>query len=442
MPSGRRAGAEVLESISGDGAKVQPATDGVPTFWVAAERLPKALSALASLDEGRASFLLFDLFVFDDALTTGPRERGVTLCYELRRLSPHERLRLKVRVEGEPPSVATATDCFPNADWYERSIAARADVRFEGHPDPTPLSAGAGAEAMPTEDELDVDVALPRALAFERLLGIEAPPRAQAIRVLRSELLRVASHLFWYGAFVEAVGAVTPAFYATVDARRVLEVTYAIGGSHPERFVVGGVRRDLADDWRPVLESFLAEMRLRARDYAEMLMRSPTLQDATKGVSPMEVEEALAWGVTGPVLRATGLEFDVRKAQPYCGYESYDFEVPTGVHGDLYDRARVRVDELRQSLSILEQCVAAMPDGELQRKVPWILPPGEAIAEVESSRGSSACYVASDGGATFVHHRTPSFPHLQAARAMSRGYGETEASAILSSVDLQVGQLR
>ncbi len=423
-----------LTATLGDGAaSLQPAQDGVPTLWLARDVLPRACALLQA--EGAVPFVLLDLHALDDALGGHGAARAITLVYSVLRLAPFAPLRLKVRLDEQPLAVQSVTPFFPNADWYERDLRTRANVSFQGQAEGAALPAEALA-ALSGAEELDVDVDLPRVLALEALLGVAVPPRADAIRVLRCELLRVASHLSWYSAFVEAVGALAPGFYAAQDARRVLEVCFGLGGEGPQRFVVGGVQRDLTRGLRQRLEALLEEMRLRAHDYAEMALASSALQLATKGVSPMGAATTAAWGVTGPVLRAAGLSFDVRKAHPYCGYERYDFEVPAGAHGDLYDRVRVRLDELRQSLRVLEQCVATLPEGPVATPAPRTLVPGEAMALVESSRGVSACYVASDGASLFIRQRTPSFAHLQAAPALTFGANAANVDAIVTSIDI------
>jgi NADH-quinone oxidoreductase subunit C/D len=303
-------------------------------------------------------------------------------------------------------------------------------------------------------------------LAVERLAGIEVPERARVIRVMLCELFRIASHLVWYGTFAQDLGALSPVFYMFTDRERVFDIVEAICGDrmHPNWFRIGGVAQDLPRGWDTLVGDLLEYMPKRIRDYDKMVMRNRIFKGRTVGVGAYTADEAVEWGVTGPGLRACGVEWDFRKKRPYGGYEEFDFEIPTAAAGDCYARAEVRVEEIRQSLRIVRQCVERMPDGPWKADHPlatpppkartmedietlihhflgvsWgpVIPAGEAFVGIEATKGSNGYYLVSDGG---IHPyrariRTPSFPHLQMLPEIARGGRVPDLLAILGSID-------
>lgn len=430
------------------GWTVEP-NDGVETHWILPEELLHTLDELAGPGSSRP-FLLLDLFSSELALDGGRgghEVRSGAVVYVLLRPAPFALLRLKVPLEGEAPVLPSASGVFANVVAHERAITARAGARFlspssarvAGEPGLGRVNGANGEGAGDGEGEgggdLEVELALPRALALEALLHVHPPPRASAIRVLRSELLRVASHLSWYAGFVNAVGASAPASFVAYDVRSAMEMVYAFGGSDPDGVVVGGVRDDLPAGWRAALEGFLEEMTPRVSGYAELVAASPRFLDASKAVSPLDARTAASWAITGPILRAAGVPLDLRKARPYCGYEHHEFQVPAGVHGDLYDRARVRLDELRQSLRIIAQCADAMPEGPFRVEVASVLLPGEALAAVEGSQGVCACSVESDGEVLLVHERAPGLVHRRAFGSLLLGPDEHALGAATNGIE-------
>jgi NADH-quinone oxidoreductase subunit C/D len=313
---------------------------------------------------------------------------------------------------------------------------------------------------------------LPYVLSVEQLAGIEAPPRAQFIRVMMAELFRISSHLVWYGTFAQDLGAMTPVFYTFGDRERLMDIVEAITGGrmHPSWFRIGGVAQDLPQGWERLVRDFLDYMPKRLREYDRLVMQSRVVKARTVGIGEIDKDTAIEWGVTGPNLRACGFEWDLRKKRPYSGYDQFAFDIPTAGRGDCYGRAQVRVEEIRQSLRIIRQCLDHMPPGAHKAdyvqaappphermlhhietlidhflEVSWgmVVPPGEALVPTESSKGNYGYYLVSDGGISSYRTRirTPSFPHLQALPLMCRGLEIPDLIAILGSIDFVMGDV-
>lgn len=306
----------------------------------------------------------------------------------------------------------------------------------------------------------------PYVMAVEKLAGIEVPEKAQMIRVMMAEFFRIASHLVFYGTFVQDVGAISPVFFTFTDRERVFDVVEAICGGrmHPMWFRIGGVAQDLPRGWDRLVRDFLHYLPARLDEYETLVLKSPVVKARTVGVGAYTVEEAIEWGVTGPGLRACGLDFDFRKKRPYSGYDQLEFDIPTGSNGDCYDRCAVRAEEMRQSLRIIRQCVENMPSGPYKADHPLAVPPrkdktmqdietlihhflgvswgpvmpaGEAFSGIEATKGANGYYVISDGNTApyRVRIRTPSFPHLQMIPLVSRGMLIPDLVAYLGSID-------
>ncbi len=308
--------------------------------------------------------------------------------------------------------------------------------------------------------------------AVEKLAGIPVPPRGQTIRVMMAELFRIISHLVWYGTFAQDLGQMSPVFFTFNDRERAFAIIEAVCGArmHPNWFRIGGVAADLPRGWEAMFRDFVAYLPRRLAEYDKAVMRNRIFRARTTGVGRYSTEEAIEWGVTGPNLRACGFAWDFRKKQPYSGYQQYEFDIPTGTHGDCYDRAVVRVEEMRQSLRIIEQCVNHMPEGPYKSDHPlasppikdltmhdietlithflavsWgpVIPPGEALGAIEATKGNNGYYLTSDGDTRSYRTRirTPSFPHLQMLPVICRGLMVPDLLAILGAMDFVLADI-
>ena len=307
---------------------------------------------------------------------------------------------------------------------------------------------------------------LPYVMAVEAMAGIEVPDRAKVIRIMLAELFRISSHLVFYGTFAQDVGQMSPVFYMFADRERLFGIIEAITGGrmHPAWFRIGGVAEDLPEGWQKLVGDFVEAMPKRLDHYHKMAMQNSILKKRTVDIGVYTRQEALDWGITGPGLRATGMDFDLRRDRPYGGYDQFDFEVPVFQNGDCYDRAMVRIEEIRQSLSIIRQCLDNMPEGPCKSShrlttpppkektmhdietlihhflnVSWgpVIPPGECCVPIEATKGINSYYLTSDGGTQSYRTRirTPSFPHLQQIPLISRGLLIADLIAILASID-------
>ncbi|MDA8090401.1 MAG: NADH-quinone oxidoreductase subunit C/D [Nitrospiraceae bacterium] len=307
---------------------------------------------------------------------------------------------------------------------------------------------------------------LPYVLAVEKLAGIEVPDRVKVIRVMLSELFRIESHLVWYGTFAQDLGALSPVFYTFYDREKMFEIIEAVCGGrmHPSWFRIGGVAQDLPKGWDGLIRNFLDWMPARMAEYDRIIMKNSLFKARTRGVGAYTLDEAIEWGVTGPNLRACDFEWDWRKKRPYSGYEWFEFDIPTAHVGDSYGRALVRVEEIRQSMRIVEQCMKNMPAGDYKSRHPlstpplkaramqdietlidhflnvsWgpVIPAGEAAVGIEGAKGNNTYYLISDGSTMSYRTRirTPSFPHMQTLPMLAKGLTIPDLISILGSLD-------
>jgi NADH-quinone oxidoreductase subunit C/D len=366
--------------------------------------------------------------------------------------SLHGVLRLVVKLRGEE-----IIDVLPEIGFHHRG-AEKIGERQSWH------------SYIPYTDRIDYVAGVmnnfPYVLAVEKLAGITVPARAQTIRIMLAELFRIISHLVFFGTMVQDVGQLSPVFYVFTDRERALEIIESICGfrMHPAWFRIGGVATDLPAGWDGLVRGFLAYLPKRLDEYEAMVMKNRIFKARTIGVGEYTAEEALAWSVTGPGLRACGVDFDYRKKQPYSGYAAFSFDVPIADRGDCYNRVRLRLDEMRESLRIIRQCVEHMPAGPVKATHPlampmpreavlkdidsliphflnasWgaVIPPGEAAVTVEAAKGLNSYYLISDGDTSpyRVRIRTPSFAHLQMVPLISRGAFLADLIAIIGSID-------
>jgi len=308
-------------------------------------------------------------------------------------------------------------------------------------------------------------------MAVEKLVGLEVPERAQIIRVIVLELQRIASHLVWLGTQALDMGAMSVFLYAFREREDILEMLEMASGQRLMGSYIrpGGVWRDLPEEFFRAVNKFLDEFPSRINDYELLLKNNPIWIDRTHGVGVLEPDVALAYGVTGPSLRGSGVNWDIRKAEPYSGYETYDFDVPLGEHGDVYDRYRVRIEELWQSRRIILQALDRLPKegpfrSENRKFVPpprselgtsmeavihhfklWTegfdAPDEEVHVAIESPRGEISCYLHGTGGPKprRVHFKTPSFMHIAAMPVVSEGLMLADMVAIIGSFDIVLG---
>jgi NADH-quinone oxidoreductase subunit D len=284
-------------------------------------------------------------------------------------------------------------------------------------------------------------------LAIEKLLNVEAPPRAQVVRVILTELNRIASHLIWLGTHALDIGAITPLFYVFREREEILNIFEAYCGARltTHAFRIGGLQYETYDGFEQQVKAFCDMFPPKVDEYEELLTGNRMWIDRLKGIGILTGEECKQYGVTGPMLRAAGVKWDLRKAQPYSGYQKYDFEIPTCENGDTYDRYIVRMQEMRQSTRIIRQAVEDIPSGPIMGKVPKVIKPpvGEVYVSIEAPKGELGYFVVSDGSVNpyRVRVRPPSFVNLQSLDRMARGGLIADIVAIIGTIDIVLGEV-
>src|SRR6202167_2108138 len=283
--------------------------------------------------------------------------------------------------------------------------------------------------------------------AVEKLLNVEAPPRAQYVRVILTELNRIASHQLWLGTHALDIGAITPLFYTFRDREEILKIFEKYCGARltTHAFRIGGLQYETYAGFEQEVKNFLAFFRPKIDEYEELLTTNRIWVERTRKVGTISAKDCIALGVTGPALRASGVKWDLRKAQRYCCYKNFDFEIPTGQNGDTYDRYLVRMAEMRQSVRIIQQAVDALPEGPIMAKVPKVMKPapGEVYHSIEAPKGELGYFIVSDGSTQpyRVRVRPPSFVNLQALDKMVRGAMVADVIAVIGTLDIVLGEV-
>jgi NADH-quinone oxidoreductase subunit D len=305
---------------------------------------------------------------------------------------------------------------------------------------------------IPLTDRLDYLASMSNnlsyCLAVEKLAGIKVPERAEFLRVIMAELQRLASHLIAVGSFMNDCGAfMTPILYMLREREKILDLFEMASGQRLtyNYMRIGGVCQDIPEEFLPALKSLADQLPAYIDEYDRLLKQNEILIARTKGVGVLSKEMAINVAASGPVLRASGVKWDIRKADPYSIYDRFSFDIPTGTAGDCYDRFRVRVEEMRQSVRILKQAAEQIPPGLVKADVPRVLrpPAGEAYGHIEAPKGDLGFYIVSDGSIApyRCHIRAPSFLNLSALREMIVGWKIADAIIIFGSIDICMGEV-
>jgi NADH-quinone oxidoreductase subunit D len=347
--------------------------------------------------------------------------------------STHGVLRVILKLDGEK---VLGADCV--IGYLHRGVEKIAENRT-------------WAQFAPYVDRMDyvasVSNGLGYCLAVEKLLSAEAPPRAQVVRVILTELNRIASHLLWLGTHALDIGAITPLFYVMREREDCLNIFEKYCGARltTHAFRIGGLQYEIYEEFEKDVKAFCDMFLPKVDEYSELLTENRIWKARLQNVGVLTGEECKEFGVTGPVLRAAGVEWDLRRAQPYCGYEKYQFDIPTGRNGDTYDRYMVRMEEMRQATRIVRQAVEGIPEGPIMGKVPKVIKPpvGEAYVSIEAPKGELGYYVVSDGGVNGyrVRVRPPCFVNLQALDRMIRGGLVADVVAVIGTLDIVLGEI-
>jgi NADH-quinone oxidoreductase subunit D len=347
--------------------------------------------------------------------------------------STHGVLRVILKLDGEK---VLGTECV--IGYLHRGVEKIAENRTY-------------AQFNPYVDRMDYVAAVSNGLGYcetvEKLLNAEAPPRAQYIRVIMTELNRIASHQVWLGTHALDIGAITPLFYCFRDREEILKIFEKYCGARltTHAFRIGGTQYETYDGFEKDCLDFCDFFLPKCDEYEELLTTNRIWVERTKGVGFITGAECIALGVTGPVLRASGVNWDIRKALPYSGYDKFDFDIPLGTNGDTFDRYIVRVQEMRQSVRIIRQAVAGLPEGPIMAKIPKVIKPpvGEVYHSIEAPKGELGYFIVSDGSTQpyRVRVRPPSFVNLQALDLMVRGRLVADVVAVIGTLDIVLGEI-
>jgi NADH-quinone oxidoreductase subunit D len=370
--------------------------------------------------------------------------------------STHGVLRLLLELDGE--NVVT---CIPDVGYLHTGIEKNMEAKtYE--------------KALVMTDRIDylnnLGNVLVYCLAVEKLCELDVPERAEYLRVIVAELQRLNSHMVWLGTHVLDLGATSVFLYTFRDREYILDIFEMLSGQRMMGNYIrpGGVWRDIVAEFKPALREFLSYMPEKLDDYERLLTENPIWKERTQGIGVIPPDQAIAMSLTGPSLRGSGINYDIRKAMPYSGYDRFEFDVPTGSNGDVYDRYMVRIHEMRESLKIVRQAVEGLPKGPFRSNNRKFVPPpraelgtsmeavihhfklwtegfnapkGEVYARIESSRGEQGVFLIGDGGPKpyRVHFRAPSFVNMQALTAFTKGALMADLVGIIGSIDIVLG---
>ncbi len=372
--------------------------------------------------------------------------------------STHGVLRLLLELEGEE-----IINCIPDIGFLHTGIEKNMEAK-------TYVKAEVMTDRLDYLNTMGNNLAY--CLAVEKLVDLDVPERAQGVRVVMTEMQRLASHLVWLGTHALDLAAMSMFFYTFREREAIMDIMEMVSGQRmmTTYFRPGGLWRDVPAEWEETVLGFLNGFEDRIQQYERLLTKNPIFLDRTLGIGVISGEEALAWGLTGPMLRASGPAIDLRKLRPYCGYEQYDFEVPTHTDGDVYARYLVRMVEFRESMKIVRQALDQLPSGPVQSDNRKFVPPPrselgvsmEALIHhfklwtegfpapkesvymaVESPRGELGVFLEGDGGPKpyRVHWRTPSYYNLQVLPHLARGHQVADLVSIIGSIDIVLGDI-
>ena len=372
--------------------------------------------------------------------------------------STHGVLRLLLEIDGE-----TVIRVLPDIGFLHTGIEKTCEAKFY-------------QQVVPLTDRIDylcpMSNNLCYVLAVEKLLGLEIPPKAQWVRVMLNELTRINSHLVWLGTHALDMGAMSVFLYCFREREDILRLFELVAGQRmmTSYFRIGGLALEPPIGFFDRVKIFADRFPAKIDQYENLLTNNPIWKGRTKGVAKLSKEDAIALGATGPTLRASGVDFDLRRDIPYTGYENFKFKVPVLQDGDVYARYMCRVAEMRESISMVSQALLGMPEGAVKADAPKVVlpdreqmktqmealiyhfkivtegfsvPPGEVYQSIESPRGEMAYYIVSDGTAKpyRVHMRTPSFVNLQVLKKMIEGRMLADVVAAIGSIDIVLGEI-
>jgi NADH-quinone oxidoreductase subunit D len=349
--------------------------------------------------------------------------------------STHGVFRMRVVLDGE-----VIEDIEPVFGYLHRGIEKLAEERtYHGF--------------IPLTDRLDYIASMSNnfgyVLAVEKLAGIKVPERAEYIRVIMAELQRISTYLIVIGAFLNDCGAYfTPFMYMFREREKIIDLFEMVSGQRLtyNYMRIGGVNEDLPEEFLPALNKFISQMSFYVNEFDRLLKENEILLARSKGIGILSGDSAINYSITGPVLRASGVKWDLRRTDPYSIYDRFEFDIPTGSAGDTWDRYRVRVEEIRQSLRIIKQAAEKIPAGPVKTKLPYLSlvrpPAGEVYTHIESPKGELGFYLVSDTSIApyRCHIRAPSLINLTALKEMSIGWKIADLFAIFGSVDLTMGE--